>query len=203
MDFTYLSSNHVLIGILYSHPECNDGSVTLRSRYSFIKQEEVRVQSTVTKARLIHNQGQCKGRGRRQTERISKRQAGLKGQAANSQKSINSPGSRRRPHTHTQSNTHTHTHTIEHTHTHTIEHTHTQSNTHTHTHNRTHTLTHSRTHTHKHTHTHTPSNTHTHTHTHSTTHTHTHSNARTHAHRQTDTHTHARAHTQTHTVRLI
>ncbi len=61
-----------------------------------------KVKSTVTrvtKARLIHNQGQCIGRCRRQTERISKRQAGSKGQAANGQKSINSPGSQQETHT--------------------------------------------------------------------------------------------------------
>ncbi len=60
------------------------------------------VQSTatrVTKARLIHNQGQCIGRCKRQTDRISKRQAGSKGQAANGQKSINSPGSQQETYT--------------------------------------------------------------------------------------------------------
>ncbi len=60
------------------------------------------VQSTATrvmKARLIHNQGQCIGRCKWQTDRISKRQAGSKGQAANGQKGINSPGSQQETYT--------------------------------------------------------------------------------------------------------
>ncbi len=58
----------------------------LRARCSFIKQEEV------------HTQGQCKGRGRWQTER-KKRQVGSKRQAANGQMRINSPGSQQDKHT--------------------------------------------------------------------------------------------------------
>ncbi len=72
--------------------------MTLRSICSFINKDEVRQAKFIQQYQDQRRQGRfinsvkAIGRGRRQTERISKRQAGSIRQAANDQKRINSPG---------------------------------------------------------------------------------------------------------------